>query len=96
MSCIEFPIEDLQIREVLNRPGTPPSRVDNAIEQELISLHAPVDQELNGEEQFPSVEVSESRDSEIKQPGKPGQIKETGNQFFVASNKNNLIRTDLA
>ena len=98
MTYIESPIKDLQKKQVQNWPGTPRSGVNNAIEQELTSPNAPADQKVKREGQFPSGEVSESCDSEIKKPEKSGQIKETGNQSFVASlfNKNDVTRTHLA
>ena len=73
----------MPIRQVQNRTGTVSSRSNDAKEQKPFTFHTPADQELNGEGQISSAVESESCDSEMMQPERTSQTKETGNQCVV-------------
>ena len=89
ISNMEASINDLQTRQVQIHPEALPGRSDTVREQNHLSLHAPVDQELSGGDLNPSAEELESCDSENRQAANQVSlghiIKETANQSVVAA-----------
>ena len=89
ISNMETSINDLQTRQVQIHPEALPSRRDTVREQDHLSLHAPVDQELSGGNLNPSVEELEFCNSENRyaanQVSSRYIIKETKNQSVVAA-----------
>ena len=89
ISNMETYINDLQTRQVQIHPEALPSRSDTVREQDRLSLHTPVDQELSGGDLYPSTEELESCKSENRhatnQVSSGYIIKETANQSVVAA-----------
>ena len=89
ISNMETSINDLQTRQVQIHPEALPSRRDTVREQDHLSLHAPVDQELSGGNLNTSVEELEFRNSENRyaanQVSSRYIIKETKNQSVAAA-----------
>ena len=56
ISNMETSINDLQARQVQIQPEALPSRSDAVREQDRLSLHASIDQELSGGDLYPSTE----------------------------------------
>ena len=85
---METSFNDLQTRQVQIHLEALPSRSDTVREQDRLSLHAPVDQELSGGDLYPSTEEFESCRSEnqhaANQVSSGYIIKETANQSAVA------------
>ena len=89
ISNMETSIKDLQTREVQVHSEALPSRSDTVREQNHLSLHAPVDQELSEGDSDPSAEDLESCNSENRHAANQVSsgyiIKETANQSVVAA-----------
>ena len=96
MSSMETSIINLQTKQVQEHPGAPPRGSNTVREQDRLSLHAPVDQELTGGDKNPSVEEFASCTSEFNpaNPASPGYIKETANQSVVAALFNRMQPDD--